>query len=116
MTENIIIIVAAVLVIFCSMVLLGGCAPTAKGDELSSDIADNIEKGEPTPSPEYTIGDSVKYFEPVYWRGTYEIIRDPNTDVLYYYCKNSGAFGALTLLVKADGSPLTYEDFRKETE
>lgn len=114
MTENIIIIVAAVLVIFCSMVLLGGCAPTAKGDELSSDIADNIEKGEPT--PEYTIDDFVNYFVPVFHRMSYEIVRDPNTDVLYYCSTTGQSGGALTMLVKADGSPLTYEDFRKETE
>ena len=116
MIENILYIIFAVMMIICLLITLGGCMPTTKGDKLSSDIADNIKKGEPTPSPEYTIGDSVKYFEPVYWRGTYEIIRDPNTDVLYYYSKNNGSFGALTMLVKADGSPLTYEDFRKETK
>ena len=100
MTENIIIIVAAVLVIFCSMVLLGGCAPTAKGDELSSDIADNIRKCEPTPAPEYTIGDSVNYFVPVFHRMSYEIVRDPNTDVLYYRSTTGQSGGALTMLVK----------------
>lgn len=53
------------------------------------------------------------YFVEVGRQGSYSFLYDTNTKVMYtqYFAPSSG-FTSLTVMLKADGKPLTYEEWK----